>query len=56
MKPRSARVLILRHSGLSYAELAAALQVNPASIGKLLARAEEEFEKKYRLLFADEGI
>jgi len=47
MKPRDAQLLLLRHSGLSYAELAAALQLNPASIGKLLSRAEKEFEKKY---------
>lgn len=47
MKPRDAQLLLLRHSGLSYAELAAALQLNPASIGKLLSRAEKEFEKRY---------
>ena len=48
MKPRSARLLILRHSGLSYAELAAAVKVRPSSVGKLLARAEDEFEQIYR--------
>jgi len=48
MKPRSAQVLLLRHSGLSYAEIAAALEVSPASVGTLLARAEQEFEKQYR--------
>ncbi|NUM44857.1 MAG: sigma-70 family RNA polymerase sigma factor [Anaerolineales bacterium] len=48
MKPRDAQLLLLRHSGLSYAELAAALQLNPASIGQLLSRAEKEFEKKYQ--------
>ncbi|MCB9134842.1 MAG: sigma-70 family RNA polymerase sigma factor [Anaerolineales bacterium] len=47
MKPRDAQLLLLRHSGLSYNELAAALHLNPASIGKLLSRAEKEFEKKY---------
>jgi len=47
MKPRDAHLLLLRHSGLSYAELAAALHLNPASIGKLLSRAEKEFEKRY---------
>ena len=47
MKPRDAQLLLLRHSGLSYAELAAALHLNPNSIGKLLSRAEKEFEKKY---------
>lgn len=48
MKGRSAALLILRHSGLTYAELAAALELSPASIGTLLARAEAEFEKLYR--------
>jgi RNA polymerase sigma-70 factor (ECF subfamily) len=48
MKPRSAQVLILRYSGLSYAEVAVALGVSPASVGTLLARAEEEFENRYQ--------
>ena len=48
MKPRSAQVLALRYSGLSYAEVAAALGVSPASVGTLLARAEEEFENRYQ--------
>jgi RNA polymerase sigma-70 factor (ECF subfamily) len=48
LKPRSARLLMLRHSGLSYAELAAALDIVPASVGSLLSRAEKEFEREYR--------
>lgn len=48
MKPRSAQLLTLRHSGLSYAELARALDVAPSSVGTLLARAEQEFEALYR--------
>jgi RNA polymerase sigma-70 factor (ECF subfamily) len=48
MKPRSAQILVLRYSGLSYAEIAAALSLAPASIGSLLARAEREFEKRYQ--------
>ena len=47
MKPRSAQLLILRHSGLSYAEIASAIEVSPNSIGTLLARAEREFEEQY---------
>ncbi len=50
MRPRSAQLLIMRYSGLSYAELAEALQLSPGSIGTLLARAEREFEQKYREL------
>jgi RNA polymerase sigma-70 factor, ECF subfamily len=48
MKPRQAQLLVLRHSGLSYAEVAAALNLKPSSIGALLARAEKEFEQVYR--------
>jgi RNA polymerase sigma-70 factor (ECF subfamily) len=48
MKPRSAELLILRHSGLTYVEVAAALEIAPASVGTLLIRAEAEFEKLYR--------
>lgn len=47
MKPRSAELLILRYSGLSYAEVAAALGVAPTSVGALLARAEAEFEQLF---------
>jgi RNA polymerase sigma-70 factor (ECF subfamily) len=47
MKPRAARLLVLRYSGLSYAELAAATRVAPSSVGALLARAEREFENRY---------
>jgi RNA polymerase sigma-70 factor (ECF subfamily) len=50
MKPRSAKILILRHSGLSYKEIAAAIRVSPNSVGQLLSRAETDFEKRYRAL------
>jgi RNA polymerase sigma-70 factor, ECF subfamily len=48
LKPRSAKILVLRYSGLSYAEIAAALGLSPTSVGTLLARAEREFEIHYR--------
>jgi RNA polymerase sigma-70 factor, ECF subfamily len=48
MKPRSAKILVLRHSGLSYAEIADAVGVSPGSVGTLLARAEREFEKYHQ--------
>jgi len=38
---RTAKLLLLRHAGLAYAEIAAALQVAPGSVGTLLVRAEE---------------
>ncbi len=50
MKPRSAQLVLLRHSGFAYAEIATALGIAPGSVGTLLARAEVEFEKKYRQL------
>ena len=48
MKKRSAKILILRYSGFSYAEVAASVGVRPNSVGTLLARAEREFERHYR--------
>lgn len=47
MPPRDAQLLVLRHSGLSYREVAEALGVAPGSVGTLLARAEAEFERRY---------
>jgi RNA polymerase sigma-70 factor (ECF subfamily) len=44
---RQARLLLLRHSGLSYRELAAALELAPTSVGTLLARAEAAFARAY---------
>lgn len=48
MKPRNAKLLVLRNSGFSYAELAAILGLASGSIGTLLVRAEADFEKRYR--------
>lgn len=45
---RQAQLLLLRHAGLSYRELAEALGIAPGSVGALLARAEAAFEKAYR--------
>lgn len=44
---RQAELLLLRHEGLSYEDVAAALALNPASVGTLLARAQEAFRKEY---------
>jgi len=43
---RSASLLALRHSGLSYDEIAAALGLRKSSIGTFLARAEDAFRKE----------
>ena len=44
---RTAKLLLLRHAGLAYAEIAAALQVAPGSVGTLLVRAERAFIQVY---------
>ncbi len=50
LKERSAQMLLLRGEGLSYAQIASALDLRPASVGTLLVRAEKEFEKHYRVV------
>ncbi len=45
---RQGMLLLLRYAGLSYAEIAAVLEMNPASVGKLLARAERAFLAVYQ--------
>ena len=47
IQPRSAQLLVLRYSGLTYAELADVFNVSKNSVGTLLARAEDEFEKGF---------
>ncbi|HLV93914.1 MAG TPA: sigma-70 family RNA polymerase sigma factor [Candidatus Acidoferrales bacterium] len=44
---RQAELLLLRNQGLSYSELASALDLNPVSIGTLLARGQRTFRKEY---------
>src|SRR5262249_1715283 len=48
LTPREAQLLLLRANGLAYKELAQTLGVEPGSIGTMLARAEAEFERKFR--------
>jgi RNA polymerase sigma factor (sigma-70 family) len=50
---RSAALLLLRSEGLSYAEMAGALSVNPASVGTLLARAQRAFRKEFVKRYGD---
>jgi RNA polymerase sigma-70 factor, ECF subfamily len=47
LKPQEGQLLLLRHAGLSYAEVAQALDLNPASVGTLLRRAEARFKSKF---------
>jgi RNA polymerase sigma factor (sigma-70 family) len=53
LKPRDAQLLLLRAEGLAYRELAEALGMQPGSVGTLLARAEAEFEKRFRARYGD---
>ncbi len=45
---RQRECLLLRHSGYSYAEIAATLGIAVGSVGVLLARAERAFRAQYR--------
>ncbi len=54
MKPRAAKLLFLRHSGFSYAELADSLNLALGSIGTLLNRAERDFKARYAALYGGE--
>ena len=47
LQTRQAEMLVLRSNGLSYEEVAAALDLNPASVGTLLIRAQQAFRKEY---------
>lgn len=50
IRPRSAQILLLRYSGLSYKEIADALDLSAASVGTVLARSELEFERAFQKL------
>jgi len=54
LKPRDAQLLLLRANGLAYRELAQTLGIQPGSVGTLLARAEAEFERKFRARYGDD--
>lgn len=43
---RQAVALVLRHSGLSYAEIAAALELSPGSVGTTVRRAESALREE----------
>ena len=48
IKERSARTLLLRHTGFSYSEIAAILEVPAAAIPSIVMRATEEFRKEFQ--------
>lgn len=47
LKRRDAELLTLRSEGMSYEEVASLLSIKPASIGKLISRAQLAFRKEY---------
>jgi RNA polymerase sigma-70 factor (ECF subfamily) len=47
LKPDQTTLIVLRSDGLTYAEVAAALDLNPTSVGTALSRAEAAFRKEY---------
>jgi RNA polymerase sigma-70 factor, ECF subfamily len=47
LKREHAAILLLWVEELSYAEMAAALEMRPSSVGSLLSRAQEAFRKEY---------
>jgi RNA polymerase sigma-70 factor, ECF subfamily len=47
LEPRQAQFLLLRSQDFSCQEVASILNLNPASIGTLLRRAQESFRKEY---------
>ena len=54
LKPRDAQLLLLRADGLAYCEVAGTLGIQPGSVGTLLARAEAEFERRFRARYGDD--
>jgi len=54
MKTRDAQLLLLRAGGMAYREIAQTLGIQSSSVGTLLARAEREFERKYRARHGDD--
>jgi RNA polymerase sigma-70 factor (ECF subfamily) len=50
MRPRAAQILVLRTTGLSYAQIAEAMHIAPGSVGTLLGRAEKVFAQRYQAL------
>jgi RNA polymerase sigma-70 factor (ECF subfamily) len=53
LDPRDAELLLLRSHGLSYDELAAAIDVKPTSVGTLISRAQQAFRKEYLRLYGE---
>lgn len=55
MDARDAELLLLRAGGVGYNEIAEALEINPASVGTLIARAQRAFRKEYVSRYGDQS-
>jgi RNA polymerase sigma-70 factor (ECF subfamily) len=53
---RQSQLLLLRHTGLAYNEIAAIVNVAPGSVGTLLARAERAFMSEYEQIENIESV
>lgn len=47
LPPRDRQLLLLRHAGYGYREIAAVLEVAPGSVGTMLVRATDAFRQAY---------
>ena len=53
LRSQDAQLVALRSEGLSYEDLAQALNLKPASIGTMLRRAQESFRREYITRYGD---
>ncbi len=54
VRPQQAQILLLRHAGLSYREIAEVLNITPGSVGTTLTRAMDAFRKAYEEVLLEE--
>lgn len=54
LRERDRTVLILRYSGVSYADIAAAVGIKPGSVGTILIRAEHALRRQFEQLSPSE--
>lgn len=54
LRERDRTVLILRYSGVTYADIAAAVGIKPSSVGTILIRAEDALRRQFEQLSPSE--
>lgn len=55
LRRKHAELLTLHAGDLSYREIAEVMSLNPASVGTLLSRAKQAFEREYRTRYGEES-